>query len=210
MRIGILGIGNVGSALGKRWLDDGNEVVFGARDPRAEKVQTLLESLGPGARAQSVKDAAEWADIVVLAVPWTAAHDAIRAAGNLEGKILVDCTNPIADGLKGLTVGLNTSAGEQVAGWAPGARVVKAFNTTSVRNMLDPRFGSERLTMFICGDDAPAKRVVTALAQEMGFEVCDTGPLYHARYLEPLAILWVDMAYLQGMGQDFAFKLIRR
>lgn len=210
MRIGILGIGNVGSALGKRWLEDGHEVVFGVRDPKAEKVQTLLESLGQGARAESVKDAAAWAGIVVLAVPWTSAHDAIRAAGSMEGKILVDCTNPIADGLHGLTVGLNTSAGEKVAAWSPGARVVKAFNTTSVRNMIDPHFGSERLTMFICGDDPPAKRVVAALAQQMGFEVCDTGPLYHARYLEPMAMLWVDMAYLQGMGQDFAFKLIRR
>ncbi|MEJ2421429.1 MAG: NADPH-dependent F420 reductase [Acidobacteriota bacterium] len=210
MKFAVLGMGNVGAALGARWAREGHSVVFGVRNPSADKVAQKVKALGRDARAASVEEACMGAEIVVLAVPWGAVKDVLKTAGGLEGKILVDCTNPIADGFSGLSVGFDTSAGEEVAAMAPGARVVKAFNTTGSKNMANPILGEDRATMFICGDDARAKEVVADLADQLGFDACDTGPLYHARYLEPMAMLWVDMAYRQGVGPDFAFKILRR
>jgi NADPH-dependent F420 reductase len=210
MKIAVIGIGNVGGTLGPAWAKAGHQVIFGVRDSSSEKVQTLLENTGQNARAASVAEAAAVADIVILATPWSVTQDAVQAAGNLEGKIVVDCTNPIASDLKGLTIGTTNSAGEQVAQWAQGARVVKAFNTTGSGNMADPLYESQPVTMLICGDDDEANEIVAQLAKNVGFDTCITGPLYHARYFEPMAMLWVDMAYLQGRGPDFAYKILRR
>jgi predicted dinucleotide-binding enzyme len=210
MKIAIIGIGNVGGTLGPAWTNAGHEVIYGVRDPNSEKVKTLLNISGGHAQADSVSQAAAASEIILFATPWSAAHEAIQAAGNLAGKLVVDCTNPIAPDLNGLSIGTTTSAGEQVAQWAEGAKVVKAFNTTGSGNMADPQYGSQAVTMFICGDDAEARQTVAQLAKEVGFEPCITGPLYHARYFEPLAMLWVDMAYLQGRGPEFAYKIISR
>jgi len=188
----------VGGTLGPAWVKAGHEVIYGVRDPNSEKVKTLLNISGGKAQADGVAEAA--ADIIVFATPWSATQEAIQAAGNLAGKLVVDCTNPIAPDLKGLSIGTTTSAGEQVAHWAEGAKVVKAFNTTGSGNMADPKYGSQSVTMFICGDDPDTRETVAQLAIAVGFEPCITGPLYHARYFEPMAMLWVDMAYLQGRG----------
>ncbi len=107
-------------------------------------------------------------------------------------------------------VGHTTSAGEQVAAWAAGAHVVKAFNSTGAGNMAAPDYGGQKPTMLICGDDAAAKQVVTRLAEELGFEAVDAGPITAARYLEPLAMLWITLAYVRGFGPDIAFKLLKR
>src|SRR5262249_51769867 len=132
----------------------------------------------------------------------------------LRGKVLIDAVNPIllgADGLqRGLQVGHNTSAAEHAARWAPGARVVKAFNTIGADNMKDPRFGGERATMFYCGDDAEAKRVVGGLIEEVGFEPVDAGGLASARLLEPLAMMWIHLCFGMGLGTGIAFRLMRR
>jgi predicted dinucleotide-binding enzyme len=149
-------------------------------------------------------------EVVILAVPWPAAQDAIQSAGDLDGKVLVDATNPLAPNLSGLTLGHSTSAGELVAAWAPGARVVKAFNSTGSGNMADPAYGAQQTSMFLCSDDADAKASVAHLGEEIGFEMIDAGPLANARLLEPLALLWIYLAYVQGMGPDIAFKLLRR
>lgn len=115
MKIAIIGIGNVGGTLGPAWAKAGHDVIFGVRDPNSEKVKTVLENSGPKARADGVAEAAGAAEIVVFATPWSATQDAVQAAGNLDGKLVVDCTNPIAPDLKGLVIGTTTSAGEQVA-----------------------------------------------------------------------------------------------
>jgi predicted dinucleotide-binding enzyme len=210
MKIAVIGIGNVGGTLGPAWAKAGHQVIFGVRDPGSAKVKTLLEKTGHGARAAAVAVAAAAADIIVFATPWSATQAAIKAAGNLAGKLVVDCTNPIAPDLKGLSIGTTTSAGEQVARWAESAKVVKAFNTTGSGNMAATQYGSQAVTMFICGDDPAAREVVAELAKDVGFDPCITGPLYHARYFEPLAMLWVDMAYLQGRGPQFAYKILSR
>ena len=147
--------------------------------------------------------------MVVLTTPWNATQAAIQNAGNLSGKILVDCTNPLKPDLSGLIIGLDASAAKQIASWARGARVVKCFNTTGAENMTSPRFGADLAVMFIAGDDDAAKAIVVKLGDELGFEMVDAGALSIARLLEPVAMLWIHLAYRRGLGRDFAFKLLR-
>lgn len=208
MRIGIIGAGNVGGALGKGWARAGHEVTFGVRNPSDPKVQRLVEETG--AKAASVTDAAAGAEVVVLATPWDATEGIVRSLGDLAGRIVFDATNPLAPQLSGLTHGFDTSAAEMIAGWAPGARVVKIFNTTGANNMANPDFNGVAATMFYCGDDADAKAAAAGLAGDLGFDPVDAGNLQQARLLEPLALLWIRLAYLQGMGREIAFKLMKR
>ncbi|CAN5442804.1 NAD(P)-binding domain-containing protein [soil metagenome] len=211
MKITIIGSGRVGSALGTRWAAKGHQIIFGSRDPKSAKVQTLVQTIGINAHAGPIEIAAQTADVIVLATPWgDATAEAIKAAGDLTAKIVVDATNPIQEGFQGLALGGTTSGAEQVAEWAAGARVVKAFNATGAGNMLDPNYDGQATTLFICGDADEAKRIVTELGTELGFDVIDVGMLFMARTLEPLALLWVRLAYVQGMGPNIAFKLLKR
>jgi hypothetical protein len=210
MKIAIIGSGHVGGILGTRWTSAGHDVVFGVREPTSSKVKSLLKLAGPRARATNLPEAVAASDVVILATPWNSVRDAIAVAGDLHGKIVVDCTNPIAEGMQGLAIGHTTSAGESVAEWIPGARVVKAFNSTGANTMANPLFGHQKASMFVCGDDADAKNVVCNLARDLGFEPCDCGLLRIARYLEPLAMLWIELAYTQGFGREFAFTLLKR
>jgi 8-hydroxy-5-deazaflavin:NADPH oxidoreductase len=210
MNIAILGAGNVGGALGKGWAAKGHSIYYGVPDPQSEKIRALLNSIGKNARAGNVHDAAANADVIVLATPWPATQDAVLAAGKLTGKIVIDCTNPLQPDLSGLALGHTTSAAEQVAQWAAGARVVKAFNTTGAGNMANTHYGDKEITMCVAGDDASAKTVVMGLAHDLGFEAVDAGPLKNARLLEPFAMLWIYLAVKQGLGPNIAFKLLRR
>jgi NADPH-dependent F420 reductase len=208
MKIAIMGTGNVGSVLGKRWAQAGHSIVFGSRAPGRDDVQALVADAGANAAAAHPADAVAGAELVVLAVPWRAAEAAVTSIADWQGKILVDATNPIAPGFK-LAVGHTTSGAEEVAGWAPGARVVKAFNTTGDNNMADPVYDGQATTMFICGDDADAKEAVAGLAQTLGFDVTDVGDLTAARWLEPLAMVWISLAR-RGGNRNIALKLVRR
>jgi NADPH-dependent F420 reductase len=210
MKIGIIGAGNVGGALGTRWAQGGHEVIFGSRNPDSAPIAELLAQAGSKTRAGSVPDAVTASDIVLLATPWPATQSALAGAGDLSGKVLIDATNPLRPTLDGLELGTTTSGAEQVAKWAPGAKVVKAFNTVGSNLMADAHFGGEPPVLFYCGDDAEAKRTVGALAGELGFEAVDAGPLTQARLLEPFALLWISLALVQGHGRDIAFRLLRR
>lgn len=210
MKIAIVGAGNVGSTLGKGWAAKGHDIIFGVRDASDHKVQDVVKAAGARVRATGIKEAASSAEVIVLAIPWSAVQDTIKAAGVLNGKIVIDATNPLKPDLSGLALGHTTSAGEEVARWAMGARVVKAFNTIGAQHMANPRLGGQNASMFLCGDDGGAKKTVAMLAEALGFEPVDAGPLTQARLLEPLAMLWISMAYSYGQGPDFAFKLLRR
>ena len=210
MNIGIIGSGNVGGTLGTRWAALGHTVVFSSRNPGSSEMRELVARAGPGARAASAAEAAASSEAVLLATPWPATRQAIESAGDLAGKILIDATNPLLPGLAGLEFGGTASGGEQVASWASGARVVKAFNTVGFNVMADPRFGDRPAALFYCGDDADAKRAVHQLASGMGFQALDAGPLRQARLLEPFALLWISLALVQGYGRDIAFDLMRR
>lgn len=209
MDIAIIGTGWVGSALGRLWAARGHAIMFGSRDPQSAKVHTLLGTIGAGARAGSVRQAAQFGAVVVLATPWHATEAAITAAGNLSGKIVLDVTNPLNADASGLTIGLTTSAGEEVARWAPGARVVKGFNSLGAALYADPVYDGQVASMFLCGDDAEAKEVVAGLTAELGFDAVDAGPLTSARWLESLVMLWFSLTDVRG-EESLAFKLLRR
>ena len=211
MKIAIIGAGNVGGALGKNWAQK-HEVLFGVRDPKAEKAQALLKQIGAKARAVSPAEAAAAADIIVLSTPWPAAEAAIRSLGNLKGKIVLDTINPLTRGPDGISleIGHSISAGEKVQGWASGASVFKTLNTTGFGNMANTSFKGGKPVMFVAGDDAANKPTVMHLVGDLGFEGIDAGPLRNARLLEAHAMLWIDLALARGQGRDFAFSILRR
>lgn len=203
MKIGVIGTGNIGGTLGKLWADQGHEIMFGMRDTQSAKVQTLL---GPRAYVGRVAEATAFGEAVLLAVPGPAAQEAIQQGGNWSGKILIDATNRLVP----TPPESMPSAAEDIARWAAGAKVVKAFNSAGVGIIARPQFGSQQADTFICGDDEAAKAVVARLAQEIGLGVVDCGPLTNAALVEALAKLWIQLAYPLGNGPDIAFKLLRR
>ena len=209
MKIGIIGTGKIGGNLGQAWAGTGHDIIFGSRDPGSDAAKELVQKIGSKARATSIKEAAAAGEVLVLAVPWTAAKDTVAECGDVSGKIVMDPTNPI-ESFEQLAVGHTTSAAEEIAGWAKGARVVKAFNITGSANILNPKFDGHALDMFICGDAAEAKSTVTKLIQEINLDVVDVGPLNSARLLEPLGLIWVRLAYAQGLGPDMGFKVLKK
>ncbi len=209
MDIGIIGSGNVGGTLGTRWAQTGHhQVIFGSRHPESDEMRQLAAK--SGSRAASLREAAAAAELLLLATPWPATQAILEGLGDLTGKVLIDATNPVLPGLTGLELGTTTSAAEQVAGWAYGAKVVKAFNTVGYNIMANAAFGADRPVMFYCGNDAAAKRTIKPLVEELGFEAVDAGALTQARLLEPFALLWISLAYAQGLGREIGFKLLRR
>ncbi|NTW49032.1 MAG: NADPH-dependent F420 reductase [Chlorobiales bacterium] len=208
MKIGILGTGHMASTLGQHWAEKGHPVFFGSRTP--EKAIALAGSIGHGAKGGSITEAAAFGEVLLLGVPWNSAEQTLKTCGPLDGKILIDCVNPLQNDYKSLAIGFTTSAAEEIANWAPGAKIVKAFNTISDKVIrLGPQFGSEVATAFYCGNDPAAKDVVAGLIRDLGFDPIDTGNLCMARYLEPMTSLFIHVA-MNGMGSNIAFKLLKR
>jgi predicted dinucleotide-binding enzyme len=213
MRLAIIGAGNVGGTLGTAWAQKaGHEIFFGVRNPTSDQTQAAVRRLGGRGRAGTPEQAAAFAQFIVLTTPWNAAEAAIRSMGDLNGKIILDATNPLVmgpDGL-GLEIGHSISAGEKVHGWAKGASVFKTLNTTGFGNMADPIFRGVKSVMFVAGDDAVNKAKVIELVASLGFVAVDAGPSQNARLLEAHAMLWIELALKRGLGRDFAFALVRR
>ena len=207
MNIGIIGTGNMGGTIGQGWAAAGHKILFGSRDPK--KGAELAKSAGPNAKSGSYKEAVAFGDVVLLATPWHSTPEAIKAADSFRGKILIDCTNPLLQDLSGLAVGYTTSSGEMVAEWAKGARVVKAFNSIGFAHIANPKFGSHNADGYFCGDDDASKKVAAQLIKDLRLEPVDCGPLKNARLLEPLAMLWIYLAYNKG-ATNTAWKLIKR
>ena len=188
--VAMIGTGNVGAALGRRFAENGHKIVYGSRDPSAADVRELVAATGNGAVATTQAEAAAQADIVILAVPWSAAEDVVRALPDLTGKIVVDPTNPrvmASDGFADYPI--EDSNAERIARLAPGAHVVKAFSTLGAETMLDPRLAGGPVTVPLVGDDRAAKERIAALTREIGLEAVDVGPLRHARIIEGLHYL---------------------
>jgi predicted dinucleotide-binding enzyme len=206
MRIAIIGAGSVGSTLGQAWLRHREDVTWGLRNPSDPKYAAL-----PMERSKVPAEAVKQAEIVVIATPWSATHAAVTSLGNLVGKIVIDCTNPLGMGPDGLqlVLGFDTSAGEQVASWLPGASVFKTLNTTGASNMAKAAEYPMKPLMLVAGDDAAKKPVVMQLVGTLGFEPVDAGPLRNARLLEPFGMVWIDQAMKRGRGRDFAFALVK-
>jgi hypothetical protein len=192
MKIGIIGKGHVGNALATGLSRAGHEIKFGHRDPE-----------------EPVAEAAKWGEVIIFAVPHDAVADVAEAVGSAaDGKVVLDVTNAIGDNM-GLAVGFSTSAAEELQKMLPKARVVKAFNTVFAPNQSKGRLGGEQLTLFVAGDDAGAKETVMRFGREIGFDSVDAGPLKSARYLEPMAILLINMGYGLGMGTGIGYRLVK-
>jgi len=184
-----------------------HDIYYGVRNPNdGDSTQLVADGFQVGTVAQ----AASFGDVVVLATPWRATKSVVQAAGDLTEKVVIDCTNPLKANLSGLDVP-NGSGAEQIAGWAKGAKVFKAFNQTGTENMAEPVIDSHRAVMFVAGDDHDGKAVVMQLVTDVGFETIDAGPLRFARSLEELAVLWIHLAYnAPGLDRNFAFGIFRR
>lgn len=209
MKIAIIGAGNVGGTLGQRWAESDHQVTYGTPHPDSDDTVALVDKT-PDGQAKTTPEAVEDAEVVVFAVPWTALESAAKEAGDLGGKVVIDCTNPIAADFSGLDPAIAPSGAEHLARWMPGTRIVKAFNTVGFNIMASPEFGDHGASMLICGDDVQAKEVVKGLAEDIGFEPEDAGPLSMAGYLEHLAWLWIAMALKYGHGREMAFHLDKR
>ena len=211
MNIGVIGSGDVGKTLASGFLKHGHGVVIGTRAPAKLADWARQNSKG---RVAGFADAAKFGEIVVLAVKGTVAADAVRAAGpgNLEGKVVIDAANPIADappekGVLKFFTGHGDSLMERLQREFPAVRFVKAFNSVGAARMVDPSYREGRPTMFICGDDEAAKKSVSAVLGEFGWEAADMGSAEAARAIEPLCMLWCIPGFLRNEWTH-AFKLL--
>jgi predicted dinucleotide-binding enzyme len=190
MNIAIIGNGNVGSALARGLERAGHQVRAVGKDTAA------------------IRDTATSAELVILAVPFGAIDDVVKAAGNVfADKTVVDATNAL-DANMNLAVGFTTSGAEELQKKLPKSRVVKAFNTVFAQHMESGKLANQRLTAFVAGDDEPSRRQVMDLAGGIGFDPVDAGPLKNARLLEPLAYFNIQLGYGLGMGTQIGFKLL--
>jgi len=208
MQIAIIGTGNVGSAIARGLKSRGHQVTLGVRDVARPDLVALAAEVG--ARLLAPAQAAQAAEIVILALPWDKAESAVKALGDLAGKIVIDCMNPLAmiDGALSLAIGHTTSGAEQVQSWLPGARIVKTLNQVGAEIMQDNATLPHRPAQFMAGDDEAAKTAVAILLRDLGFEPFDAGALKRARLLEPLAMVWINQALLRGKGRNWALAAV--
>ena len=210
MKVAVIGAGNVGGTLAGALSKKGHRIVLGVRDPDASKYKELAKRIGDGTEVLGLREAADGAEVVILATPWSVTEAVLeQVAGALVGKILLDCTNPISPSFR-LLLGHTTSGGEMVAAWVKGAHVFKAFNITGYNIMEDPDFDGGKALMLVCGDNDEHKVKVLTLSRDVGFETYDFGKLENARLLEPMSLVWIRLAYQQGLGRDFALGLLKR
>lgn len=189
--IAVIGTGNMGSALGKRFAGAGHRIVYGSRDPSRDEVIELVEATGHGATATTQRKAAQQGDIVILAVPWAPMEEIVKNIGDLSGRVLIDIATPhrqAGDGYLELSVDSSTS--ELIEQWAPGARVVKtAFTAAEI--IEDPLKYREPTVTYIAADDRDAKEIVAGLAIQLNLFPLDAGPLRMAKSIDHMGLLYL-------------------
>jgi len=213
MRVGILGSGDVGQKLGIGFATLDHEVKIGTREPQSDKLKAWLAKAGAKASTGTFAETASFGELLVLATAWSGTQSALQLAGapNTVGKVLIDATNPLdfSGGGPALALGFKDSAGEQVQRWLPQARVVKAFNIVGNAFFFRPQLPGGPPTMFYAGNDGAAKADVKKILDDFGWESIDMGGIENARYLEPLAMVWI-MHGFTSKTWDHAFKLLRK
>jgi 8-hydroxy-5-deazaflavin:NADPH oxidoreductase len=209
MNIGMIGAGNMGSGLGKLWAENGHKLMFSySRD--TSKLEQIAQTIGSNVTVGTPTEAVQFAEVVVLSVPYGVVEDALKATGSLDGKILFSIVNALLPDMSGMAVGTTTSAAEEIAKLAPSARVVEALPVfAEVLNSPSRRFSDQQATVFYTGDDESAKQVVADLLREIDVEPIDAGALKNSRYVEPAMMLLIQLAYAQKLGQ-VGFKLLQR
>lgn len=200
MRIGVFGQGHVGAALGHALAGAGHEVRYGVRD----RGDGRDPAAGDGAALLSLSEVGRWGEVLILGVPYGAVQEVLGAAGDLDGKIIIDPTNapkPPTD---------ERSSSQIISGFVPTARLVRAFNTVPAEVMINPRFENGRASTFVCADDPLARTTVLSLARDIGFDAVDAGPLKSACAIDRLLAVWWVLAFDAGLGRNVAFELLRR
>ena len=206
MKIGIIGAGKLGTALARRLNAAGQEVMLSFSQDSAAMASAASTC---GAQTGTPREAAAFADVLVLATTWVSVPAALEAAGPLDGVILWDATNALKPDNSGMAIGTTTSGGEVVQRLAPGARVVKAIPPfAGLVDGPDPLLGGVASGCFMCGDDAGAKAIVRPLLETLPTVVTDAGPLLNARYTEPASFLLVSLAYGLGRGPRLGLALL--
>lgn len=215
MNIGIIGSGNMGSALGTLWAKKGHQVTFSySRDPA--KLEAIAATAGANALVGTPKQAAESSDVILMAVQPFVLEEVLSTVGSLENKVVITCMSGLKPDFSGQTIGIATdlkiSVAEQLAQLVSGAKVVEAFNMTFAEILASDsrQFGSEHPTIFYCGDDAEAKAIAAQLIQDCGYDAIDAGGLMVARSLETLATAWVQFAAASNLFPNIGLKALRR
>jgi predicted dinucleotide-binding enzyme len=215
MKVGIIGSAAVGQALGKAFLTEGYRVMIGTRDTSKESV-VKWQKANPTAKVGSFKETAKFGDLIVLAVSGDVAQKAVELAGkeNFSNKVVIDTTNPIAkappeNGVLKFFTSLDRSLMEDLQKLLPEAKLVKAFNSIGNAVMYKPKFSEGTPTMFICGNDDAAKKIVTDILTSFGHETEDMGKAEAARAIEPLCILWCIPGFLRNQWTH-SFKLLKK
>lgn len=208
MRIAIIGTGNVGGAVARGLKGKGHMVTLGARDPAGTDVVALAAETGASAALPA--EAAAGAEVVILALPWGAAEAAVKALGDLAGKTVIDCMNPLGmvGGALGLTVGHTTSGSEIVQGWLPRAHLVKTLNQVGAEIMARNDHLPHRPVMFMAGNDDAAKAQAARILSDLGFAPLDAGDIAKARLLEPFGMVWINQSLFRGKGRNWAFAAV--
>lgn len=211
MRIGILGSGLMGAKLGTIFARAGHQVVFSyAR--HQDKLKKLARDAGANARSGTPREAAQNADVLLLAVHWSRFDDVLKQAGNLSGKLIVTCSLPMNARNTKLILGTTTSGAEELARKLPRAKIVSAFNTVPSEvlfGVFESRRKANRPSLVYCGEDASAKKLTAKLIRDAGFDPVDAGPLRIARYTEPFALLVAQLAYEGKAGPELAYRFQR-
>ncbi len=207
--IAVLGTGDMGNSFGPRLAALGYRVVYGSRNPTSDKVLALLEVTGHDASAATQKEAAQQADIVLLALPWPAMETIMQNLGDLDGKVLIDMSAPPMDYADDgyLEIVIETSSAEMIQGWNPRAMVVKAFVTLGANIIDDPLMAGGPVTVPIASDHRIAKEKTALIASELGLDPVDAGPLRMARVLESMGLLYMIPIYQERATQwEFYFR----
>ncbi|MEY4931217.1 MAG: hypothetical protein RI909_1941 [Bacteroidota bacterium] len=205
MKIAIIGSGNVGSALGKGWLNAGHEVTFGVRDPQSSKTQKALAFI-PEAKVKTITQASMNADVIVITTPPEAVLELIPQLGDVSNKVIIDTTNSIRTRPEPYA-----TAYDAIKEITKTQDMVKCFNSTGFENMLNPNYGGEGIDMFAAGNSKKAKQVAEQLAKDLGFATCyDFGGDDKVELLEKFALSWINLAIMQGHGRNHAFTLVKR
>ena len=206
MKIAIIGSGNVGGALAKKWIQAGHKILIGARFPLSDKNLQLAVEIGQDPFT-SIESAVTQSDIILISTPATATVEVVKSLGNTAGKIIIDTMNVVMG--RGPVGYKNTT--DAILGNTQTRDVVKCFNTTGFNNMLNPIYGNSALDLFVAGDSEKGKTIAVQLAKDAGFAECyNIGGNDKFELMEQFAWFWINLAMFQGQGREIGFKLLKR